>query len=149
MQIWPGKPFPLGATFDGVGTNFSVFSEVGERVELCLFNPSGEETRIDLPEVTGFCWHGYVPRVKPGHRYGYRVHGPWDPKQGLRCNPNKLLIDPYAKAIDGPIHSSPEVFAHRSDDPTKINAIDSAPATPRSVVVVGQCDWDNDRRLRI
>lgn len=148
MQVWPGKAFPLGASFDGVGTNFSVFSEVAERVELCLFDPRGGEIRIDLPEVTGFCWHGYVPRVKPGQRYGYRVHGPWDPARGLRCNPAKLLLDPYAKAIDGVVGSPPEVFAHVADDPLKLNPVDSAPAAARSVVTVSQFDWGNDRRLR-
>src|ERR671918_2217218 len=103
MQIWPGQPFPLGATFDGVGTNFSLFSEVAERVELCLFDDNGAEEHIDLPEVTAFCWHGYLPHVRPGQRYGYRVHGPWAPEQGHRFNPAKLLIDPYAKSIEGPI----------------------------------------------
>jgi len=148
LEIWPGKAFPLGAFFDGVGTNFSVFSEVAERVELCLFNRRGDETRVDLPEATGFCWHGYVPRVKPGQRYGYRVHGPWDPAKGLRCNPANLLLDPYAKAIDGTVAWSPEVFAHRSDDPMKINSVDSASAMARSVVTIGQFDWGNDRRLQ-
>ena len=150
MQVWPGEPFPLGASFDGVGTNFSVFSEVAERVELCLFDERGEEeTRVDLPEVTGFCWHGYVPRVKPGRRYGFRVHGPWDPARGLRCNPAKLLIDPYAKAIDGAMREGPALFAHRADDPDLINPVDSAPSIGRSVVTMSQFDWGNDRRLRI
>ena len=101
MQIWPGQPYPLGATFDGVGTNFSLFSEVAERVELSLFDENDKETRIDLPEMTALCWHGYVPDIHPGQRYGFRVHGPWDPQQGHWCNPNKLLSDPYAKALDG------------------------------------------------
>ena len=101
MQIWPGKPYPLGATFDGGGTNFSVFSELAERVELCLFDDEGHETRVDLPESTALCWHGYLPNVRPGQQYGFRVHGPWAPEQGLWCNPSKLLLDPYAKAIDG------------------------------------------------
>jgi len=148
VEIWPGKPFPLGAAFDGVGTNFSVFSEVAERVELCLFNERGEETRIDLPEVTGFCWHGYMPRVKMGQRYGYRVHGPWEPSEGLRCNPAKLLLDPYAKAIDGSVAWSPEVFAHRADEPSKINPADSAPAMAHAVVTGELFDWGDDRHLR-
>src|SRR5690349_9694051 len=98
-EIWPGKAYPLGATYDGFGTNFAVFSEVAEQVELCLFDRDGVQTRITLPEVDGFIWHGYVPYVEPGQHYGYRVHGPYDPHAGHRCNPNKLLLDPYAKAI--------------------------------------------------
>jgi len=148
VEIWPGKPFPLGASFDGVGTNFSLFSEVAESVELCLFDDRGEETRYELPEVSGFCWHGYLPRVKTGQRYGYRVHGPWNPAEGYRCNPAKLLLDPYAKAIDGSVAWSPEVFGHRSDDPTKINPVDSAPAMARSVVTGELFDWGDDRHLR-
>ena len=149
LQIWPGESFPLGATFDGVGTNFSVFSEDAEAVELCLFDRRGEETRIELPEVTGYCWHGYVPQIKPGKRYGYRVHGPWDPENGLRFNPSKLLLDPYAKAIDGSISWSPDVFGHVSDSPQKMNTVDSADAVARSVVTASVFDWGNDRRLRI
>ena len=103
MHIWPGKPFPLGSTFDGGGTNFSIFSEVAERIELCLFDDAGTETRVVLPERNGLVWHGYLARVGPGQRYRYRVHGPYDPAAGLRCNPAKLLLDPYAKAIDGRI----------------------------------------------
>src|SRR5512139_1247005 len=87
--LWPGSPAPLGAVWDGQGTNFSVFSEVATRVELCLFDADGRETRLDLPETTAFCWHGYVPGVGPGQRYGYRVHGPWAPHHGHRCNPAK------------------------------------------------------------
>ena len=99
MRPWPGTPYPLGATYDGVGTNFALFSEVAERVELCLFDAEGNETRYALEEVDGFVHHGYLLNVGPGQRYGYRVHGPYDPARGLRCNPNKLLIDPYAKAV--------------------------------------------------
>src|ERR1700741_4518267 len=101
MRISPGTPYPLGATFDGTGTNSSVFSSAAERVQLCLFGDSGRETRIDLPEVDAYCWHGYVAGVGPGQRYGYRVYGPSDQANGNRCNPHKLLIDPYAKAIEG------------------------------------------------
>src|SRR6266508_2376405 len=103
MQVWPGKPYPLGATWDGAGTNFSVFSENAEGAELCLFEDDGSETRLALGEVTAFCRHGYVPGVGPGQRYGYRVHGPFAPERGHRFNPAKLLIDPYAKAIDGDV----------------------------------------------
>ena len=99
--MWPGAPYPLGASYDGGGTNFAIFSEVGERVELCLFDDDGKETRYDLPEREALVWHGYLPRIVPGQRYGYRVHGPYDPGRGHRCNPAKLLLDPYAKAIDG------------------------------------------------
>ena len=95
MEIWPGTAYPLGATFDGAGTNFAVFSEVADRVELCVFDSAGgkgsrrlNETRIELPETDGFVWHGYLPRIGPGQRYGFRVHGPRDPARGLRCNPS-------------------------------------------------------------
>src|ERR1700722_19771886 len=98
MRIWPGRFSPLGATADADGTNFSLFSPVAERVELCLFDDSGQERRLALPESTAHCWHGYVPGVGPGQRYGYRVHGDWDPERGLYTNPAKLLLDPYAKA---------------------------------------------------
>ncbi len=91
MKIWPGNPYPLGATFDGSGTNFSVFSEVAARVELCLFDDSGKQTCVDLPEMTGFNWHGYVPNIGPGQRYGYRVQGPWEPKAGNRRNASKIF----------------------------------------------------------
>src|ERR1700685_839201 len=100
IEIWPGRPYPLGAAYDGGGTNFSLFSEVAEGVELCLFDDDGGEQRIALDEVDGSCWHAYLPSVAPGQRYGYRVHGPWAPEAGQRCNSAKLLIDPYAKAIE-------------------------------------------------
>ena len=101
--VWPGESYPLGATYDGAGTNFGLFSEVAQRVELCLFDDDGKETRVDLHEVDGFVWHGYLPGVSPGQRYGYRVHGPYHPADGHRCNPAKLLLDPYAKAIEGSV----------------------------------------------
>ena len=97
--VWPGASYPLGATYDGVGTNFSLFSEVAEEVELCLIARDGSETRIPLEEVDGYVWHAYLPNVVPGQRYGYRVHGPYDPDRGSRFNPNKLVLDPYARAI--------------------------------------------------
>ncbi|MDT5107910.1 MAG: isoamylase, partial [Mycobacterium sp.] len=100
-EMWPGKAYPLGASYDGSGTNFAVFSEVAERVELCLFDADDNETRFVLPEVDGYVWHGFVPYVEPGQRYGYRVYGPYDPAAGQRCNANKLLLDPYAKALEG------------------------------------------------
>ena len=113
MQVWPGSAYPLGATYDGMGTNFSLFSEVADAVELCLFDDAGHETKIRLPEVDGFVWHGYLPGVGPGQRYGYRVHGPYDRGAGLRCNPTKLLLDPYAKAIDGKVDWHPSLFSLR------------------------------------
>jgi len=148
MKVWPGKPYPLGATYDGVGTNFSLFSEVGERVELCLFDENGQETRVDLPEVTAFCWHGYLPEVEPGRRYGYRVHGPWAPEHGSRCNPKKLLLDPYAKAVEGQVNWNEAVFPYRFADPEgSFNEDDSASFVPRSVVINPFFDWENDRPL--
>ncbi|MEV0902190.1 glycogen debranching protein GlgX [Actinoplanes sp. NPDC049802] len=148
MKIWPGNPYPFGATYDGGGTNFALFSEVAERVELCLSDESGE-TRIDLPEREAFVWHGYLPRTVPGQRYGYRVHGPYDPFRGLRCNPSKLLLDPYAKAIDGRIEWDESLFAYHFDDPASFNYADSAPYAPRSVVINPYFDWGNDRPLKI
>ncbi|HEY8553327.1 MAG TPA: glycogen debranching protein GlgX [Burkholderiales bacterium] len=148
MKIWPGHPYPLGATYDGMGVNFSLFSEVAERVELCLYDDAGVETRIDLPEVTSFCWHGYLPNLQPGQRYGFRVHGPWDPAAGHRCNPAKLLLDPYAKAVVGEVRWDEAVFGHRHADPLTRNDADSAPYVPRSVVVNPFFDWGNDRHPR-
>ena len=137
--IWPGRSFPLGAYFDGAGINFSIFSEVAERVDLCLFDDDGTETAVRLPERTAFCWHGYVPGLRPGQRYGYRVHGPWKPVEGLRCNPSKLLLDPYARAIVGAVEHTPAIFGHviaRDGSATaEPNAEDSAPFVPRSVVI--------------
>ncbi len=145
MKLLPGKPYPLGATYDGVGTNFSVFSEVAEKVELCLFDEAGAENRVGLPEVTGFCWHGYLPDVEPGQRYGFRVHGPWSPEHGHRCNPRKLLLDPYAKAVEGEVHWNEAVFPYQFKDPEgSLNEDDSAPFVPRSVVINPFFAWEND-----
>jgi len=145
VQIWPGEPFPLGATFNGEGTNFSIFSEAATRVELCLFDDSGEETRIVMPEITALCWHGYFPGIRPGQRYGFRVHGPWDPAQGFWCNPNKLLLDPYAKAIDGAWTWNESMFPYHFDNPDDSkNDLDSGPHMPKSVVVDQSFDWEGD-----
>jgi isoamylase len=145
MQIWPGEPFPLGATYDGHGTNFSLFSEVATRVELCLFDASGAEMRVNLPEVTALCWHVYLPGIKPGHRYGYRVHGPWAPEEGHWCNPNKLLLDPYAKAVDGDWTWHESMFPYHFDNPgSSKNDLDSAAHMPKSVVIDQAFDWDGD-----
>src|SRR5688572_6707910 len=115
--VWPGEPLPLGALWDGRGTNFSVFSEVATQVELCLFDEHGEERRIRLREVTAFCWHAYIPNVGPGQRYGFRVHGPWNLAEGQRCNPHKLLLDPYARAISGDVQWGPAVLPYLLDNP--------------------------------
>ncbi len=151
VTIWPGTWYPLGATVDAQGCNFSVFSEVATRVELCLFDEDGSERRVDLPETRTLCWHGYVPGIKPGQRYGFRVHGPWEPAQGHRCNPQKLLLDPYARAIEGAVDWDPSVFPFEVDaDGTRHEdrpgARDSAPHVPRSIVVDTRFDWGGDRR---
>jgi isoamylase len=148
MHVWPGQPFPLGATYDGMGTNFSLFSEVAERVELCLFEDDGTENRIALPETTAYCWHGYVPNVGPGQRYGYRVHGPYDLASGARCNPAKLLLDPYGRAFEGQVHWDQAVFPYTFGDPDSRNDDDSAPFMPKAVVSNPFFDWDNDRHPR-
>ncbi|MET0144750.1 MAG: glycogen debranching protein GlgX [Ilumatobacteraceae bacterium] len=149
MQVWPGRPYPLGASYDGVGTNFALFSEVAERVELCLFDGDGHEQRVDLGEVDGYVWHGFISGVGPGQRYGYRIHGPYQPSSGLRCNPAKLLIDPYAKAIDGPVRWDPAVYSYPlGGDDTVIDESDSATCMPRSVVTNPWFEWGDDRQLR-
>jgi isoamylase len=148
-RMWPGSNYPLGAAYDGAGTNFSIFSEIAERVELCLFDEQGKETRFDLPEVTSFCWHGYLPNVGPGQRYGFRVHGPWKPEEGHRCNPVKLLLDPYARAIEGQVQWNEAVFPHFFNNPDgPPNDMDSAPFVPKSVVINPYFDWGNDRHPR-
>jgi glycogen operon protein len=145
MQIWPGEPFPLGASFDGRGTTFSVFSEVATHVELCLFDKEGQEQCVRLPEVTAFCWHGYFPEIRAGQRYGFRVHGPWSPDEGHWCNPAKLLLDPYAKAIDGGWKWDEAMFPYHWDNPDgSKNDLDSAPFMPKSVVVDPSFDWGGD-----
>ena len=144
-DVWPGRPSPLGATYDGMGTNFALFSEVAERVELCLFDEAGTETRHALTEVTGHVWHGYLPTIAPGQRYGYRVHGPWDPGAGHRCNPAKLLLDPYAKATEGDVVWDDAVFPYRFGSPDERDDRDSAPFVPRGIVVNPFFDWTDDR----
>src|SRR4051794_39193796 len=136
--IWPGESFPLGPTWDGAGTNFALFSEHAEQVELCLFDDDDHEERVDLVERTAFHWHGYLPGVGPGQRYGYRVHGPYAPDQGLRFNPAKLLIDPYAKSVDGPIrHDGPSILPYvpdGDDNDHHVDDSDDASAIPKGVV---------------
>src|ERR1700677_1238512 len=144
MHIWPGSPYPLGATWDGWGTNFALFSEVAERVELSLFDPAGAEERVPLTEVDGFVWHGFLPTISPGQRYGYRVHGPYDPPRGCRCAPSKLLLDPYAKAVDGDVIWDESLFDYKWADPRRANTADSPPLMQKNVVINPFFDWGND-----
>ena len=144
-QIWPGNRAPLGATFDGSGTNFAIYSAVATKVELCLFDREGNENRIELTEVDNDVWHCYLPGIVPGHHYGYRVYGPYDPANGHRCDPSKLLLDPYAKAISGTVKNDPSLFSYDFADPTQRNEEDSADSTMRSVVVSPFFDWGRDR----
>jgi len=149
MDVWPGDPFPLGATWDHEGTNFSLFSENAERVELCLFDDDDTETRIELTERTAFNWHCYLPGVGPGRRYGYRVHGPYDPISGRRFNPAKLLVDPYAKAIEGPVlwnraNTLPYPPSFDEDADLIQDGENSAPAIPKCLVVDPRFDWEDD-----
>jgi isoamylase len=151
-ELWPGRPFPLGPTWDGQGTNFSVFSEHAERMQLCLFDGDAEE-RIELHNHTAHNWHVYLPGVGPGQRYGYRAHGPYEPERGLRFNPFKLLIDPYAKAIEGPIDFGaanvlpyvPDPDGARDDIDLELDDEDDAGAIPKCVVVDERFDWEGDR----
>jgi isoamylase len=148
-EVWPGQPYPLGATFDGFGTNFAVFSSVAEKMELCLFDAQGHESRIPLGLGIGQIWHVYLPSVAPGQRYGFRVHGPWDPANGLRCDPSKLLIDPYARAFDGELKWDRALFSQGpegEDGPPELT--DSAPYILKSVVGQPYFDWGNDRLPR-
>src|SRR5215207_713277 len=152
-RVWVGKPHPLGATYDGSGTNFALFSSIADGVELCLFGDSThdgrkDEVRIDVTEVDGHIWHVYVPDVRPGQHYGWRVHGPWAPSKGLWCNASKLLIDPYAKGIDGLVDWSPACFGYDIDDPDERNLDDSAPHVPLAVVTDPYFDWGMDRPPR-
>jgi glycogen operon protein len=155
MLSWPGTPYPLGATWDGWGTNFALFSEVADEVELCLFAGDGTaadtphtETRVRMTEVDGFVWHAYLPGVGPGQRYGYRVHGPYDPARGLRCDRSKLLLDPYAKAMQGRLTWDESLFSYRFGDPRARNTADSAASMPKNVVINPFFDWANDRPPR-
>ncbi|WP_308297074.1 MULTISPECIES: glycogen debranching protein GlgX [unclassified Streptomyces] len=145
VSAWSGHPYPLGAAFDGQGTNFALFSEVAERVELVLVDDKGRHTAVPLTEVDGFVWHGYLPGVGPGQRYGYRVHGPWDPDLGHRCNPAKLLLDPYSRAVDGQVDNHASLFERTPGAPSPA---DSAGHTMLGVVTDPYFDWGDDRPLR-
>ena len=151
MRVWPGKPFPLGATWDGDGTNFSLFSEHAAHVELCLFDEEGNEQSVPLAERTAFNWHGYLPDVGPGQRYAYRVHGDWAPEQGHRFNPHKLLIDPYAKAIEGAVDweaASTLPYVPGGDDADlDQDDEDDAAAIPKCIVIDPSFDWEGDTHL--
>ncbi len=149
MQTWPGSAYPLGATFDGNGTNFALFSEGADRVELCLFGERGRETRVDMLEVDAYVWHAYLPNIAPGQRYGYRVHGEYDPTSAKRFNPNKLLLDPYAKAVDGQVNWGQSVFGYTFGDPDSRNDEDSAADMMKGVVINPFFDWGGDRPPRI
>jgi isoamylase len=148
LHSWPGAPYPLGASWDGWGTNFALFSEVAESVELCLFDSEGRQSKVEMTEVDGFVWHAYLPGVGPGQRYGYRVHGPWVPSRGLRCSPSKLLLDPYVKAIEGEVTWDESLFDYSWGNPRQPNRTDSARFMPKSVVVNPFFDWGNDRSPR-
>jgi glycogen operon protein len=150
-RIRQGRPFPRGAVFDGQGTNFALFSAHATRVELCLFDDAGAETRLDLPEYSNEIWHGYLPDVQPGQRYGYRVHGPYAPGEGHRFNPNKLLLDPYAREIEGDLIWADELYGYtvgHPDGDLSFDERDSAPFMPKCVVVEDSYDWGDDARLQ-
>ena len=151
-ETWPGSAYPLGSTYDGAGTNFALFSSVATKVELCLIDQDMQETRVPLEEVDNHVWHAYLPGVSPGQRYGYRVHGPWDPENGKRCDPNKLLVDPYARAFDGEFDQHSALFSYdvHADNPgTGRNEEDSLGHTMLSVVINPFFDWGDDRSPNI
>ena len=144
--------YPLGASYDGAGVNFALFSQVAQKVELCLFDEEDRETRVEMTEQNSYVWHNYLPGIQPGQRYGYRVYGPYDPAKGLRCNPNKLLLDPYAKAIEGNIDGDESLYSYwykSPEDVTSMNTLDTAPHTMKSAVVNPYFDWGNDQHPNI
>ena len=144
--------YPLVASYDGAGVNFALFSQVAQKVELCLFDEEDRETRVEMTEQNSYVWHNYLPGIQPGQRYGYRVYGPYDPAKGLRCNPNKLLLDPYAKAIEGNIDGDESLYSYwfkSPEDVTSMNTLDSAPHTMKSAVVNPYFDWGNDQHPNI
>ncbi|HBW90342.1 MAG TPA: glycogen debranching enzyme GlgX, partial [Cyanobacteria bacterium UBA11149] len=152
FPIWPGQAYPLGSSWDGKGTNFALFSEHATGVELCLFDEENRETRLPLTEVDNFIWHGYIPGIGPGQRYGFRVYGPYAPNGGHRFNPHKLLIDPYSKALDGDLIHGSELFGYNLQDPIRDLSFcdaDDAHLVPKSVVIDDAFDWDDDELLHI
>jgi glycogen operon protein len=151
-RLCPGQSYPLGATWDGKGTNFALFSENATAVELCLFDAQDRETRIPLTETNHFVWHGYLPEVKPGQRYGYRVYGPFMPNSGHRFNANKLLIDPYARAIAGDVMHHEAIYGYawrQTAEDASFSEFNDAQYIPKCIVVDGQFDWEDDQLLRI
>ncbi|MFF5563927.1 glycogen debranching protein GlgX [Streptomyces sp. NPDC012623] len=148
MQVWPGQTYPLGATYDGAGTNFAVYSEAAHRIELCLLHDDGSETAVELRETDAFVRHAYLPGIMPGQRYGFRAHGPYEPEHGHRCNSAKLLLDPYARAISGSIEWGESVYGYHFGKPESRNDMDSAPHMMTSVVVNPYFDWGDDRLPR-
>ena len=147
MNLWPGTPAPLGATWDGAGVNFALFSEHADGVELCLFDDENGQTLVPLTESTGWVWHACVPGIGPGQRYGFRVHGPEEPRRGHRFNPAKLVFDPLARAIDGDVHWGEEVFGYKVGAPESdltISESDSAPYVPKAVVIDDSFYWEDD-----
>src|SRR6185436_11853364 len=153
MRVWPGSPYPLGATWTGVGVNFAVFSEHATKVELCLFDAadaSRERERIALTEQTAMVWHGFLPDARPNQLYGYRVHGAYEPSQGHRFNPNKIVMDPYAKSVARTIRWSDEMFGYAVGDPNEDltpDSRDNAAFAPLAAVVDPAFTWGDDRRL--
>lgn len=154
-KILTGSPYPLGATYDGKGVNFSIYAENAEGIDLCLFNSTNDPTesvKIRIKERTHQVWHAYVPDLHPGQLYGYRVHGPYEPQNGHRFNPNKLLIDPYTKAIAGTLQWDDSLFGYEvghEDQDLSFSTIDSAPHIPKCVVVDESFDWEGDKALKI
>jgi isoamylase len=149
MEVWPGTPYQLGATPSADGTNFAVFSDVADGVSLCLFDASGAETRLTVTERDAGVWHGFVPGVRPGQRYGYRVSGPYDPTHGLRCNPAKLLLDPYTRAVDGQVAWGDAVLGYVPGQPDSMSLLDSGPSMVRGIVADDAFDWGTDSCLAI
>lgn len=153
MRVWPGRPYPLGSTFDGHGVNFALFSENATKVELCLFNSVSsvvETQRVELPEQTDRVWHGFLPDIEPGQLYGYRVHGKFEPRKGHRFNPNKVVMDPYAKAVGRDVVWDDSVFGYTvgSDDMT-FDTRDSGAFCPLASVIDTAFTWGDDRPPRI
>ena len=148
LRIPPGSQFPLGATPAASGTNFAVTSSVADAVTLCLFDDAGTETQIPLVDYDAGVWHGFIPGIGPGQAYGYRVSGPYDPSRGVWCNPAKLLLDPYARAIRGEVRFGPEVLGYAAEDPGAPSTLDSAGHMPRSLVVDPEFAWADDRLPR-
>jgi glycogen operon protein len=154
MRVWPGQPYPLGATWTGLGVNFAIFSAHATRVELCLFDSpaaTSPSACVPLPEYTDMVWHGYLPDVRPGQLYGFRVHGPYDPQHGHRFNPNKILVDPYAKAISRAVHWDDSDFGYRIGDPgadLSFDHRDNAAFAPLASVIDPAFTWGDDRPPR-